>query len=70
MARRIDEQYHTLRTKVLQLREKAGKFPDRYTEVALATLDRELAARSIETEGFNVVGFIGSLAKAQDLRRS
>ena len=70
MARRIDEQYHTLRTKVLQLREKAGKFPDRYTEVALATLDRELAARSIETEGFYVVGFIGSLAKAQDLRRS
>jgi len=70
MARRIDEQYHTLRTKALQLREKAGKFPDRYTEVALATLDRELAARSIETEGFNVAGFIGSLAKAQDLRGS
>ena len=37
---------------------------------AVATLDRELAARSTETEGFNVAGFIGALVKAQDLRGS
>ncbi len=61
MARRINEQYHILSTKVLQLRENAGKVTDQYTEIALATLDRELAAMPTETEGFNVAGFVGSL---------
>ena len=66
MARRIDEQYHTLRTKVLQLRESTKVF-DAYTEQALVTLERELDTMTPEpAEGFNGIGFLGCLLTAQE----
>ena len=66
MARRINEQYHALSSKVLQLRENT-KVLDAYTEQALVTLERELAARSTEpVEGFNAIGFLGCLLTTQE----
>ena len=66
MARRIDEQYHTLRTKVLQLRESTKVF-DAYTEQALVTLERELDTMTPEpAEGFNGLGFLGCLLTTQE----
>ena len=69
MARRIDERYYTLITKALQPRENTGKLTEDEREAALATNERELAAAT-EMKGFNVLGFISALAKAQDLRGS
>ena len=66
MARRINEQYHALSSKVLQLRENT-KVLDAYTEQALVTLERELAAMSPEpAEGFNAIGFLGCLLTTQE----
>ena len=66
MARRINEQYHALSSKVLQLRENT-KVLDAYTEQALVTLERELAAMSPEPgEGFNAIGFLGCLLTTQE----
>ena len=66
MARRIDEQYHALSTKVLQLRESTKVF-DAYTEQALVTLERELDTMTPEpAEGFNGIGFLGCLLTTQE----
>ena len=66
MARRIDEQYHALSTKVLQLRESTKVF-DVYTEQALVTLERELDTMTSEPpEGFNGLGFLGCLLTTQE----
>ena len=66
MARRIDEKYHTLSSKVLQLRENTRVF-DAYTEQALVTLERELDTMTPEPlEGFNALGFLGCLLTTQE----
>ena len=66
MARRIDEQYHALSSKVLQLRENTKVF-DAYTEQALVTLERELDTMTPEpAEGFNALGFLGCLLTTQE----
>ena len=66
MARRIDEEYYTLSTKVLQLRESTKVF-DAYTEQALVTLERELDTMTPEpAEGFNGLGFLGCLLTTQE----
>ena len=65
MARRINEQYHALSSKVLQLRENTKVF-DAYTEQALVTLERELDTMTPEPlEGFNALGFLGCLLTTQ-----
>ena len=66
MARRIDEQFHALSSKVLQLR-KSTKVFDLQTEQALTMLEGELAAMSPEpAEGFNALGFLGCLLTTQE----
>ena len=66
MARRIDEKYHALSSKVLQLRENTRVF-DAYTEQALVTLERELDTMTPEPlEGFNALGFLGCLLTTQE----
>jgi len=66
MARRIDEQYHALSSKVLQLRENTKVF-DAYTEQALVTLERELGTMTPDLpEGFNGLGFLGCLLTTQE----
>ena len=66
MARRINEQYHALSSKVLQLRENTRVF-DAYTEQALVTLERELDTMTPEPlEGFNALGFLGCLLTTQE----
>ena len=66
MARRINEQYHALSSKVLQLRENTKVF-DTYTEQALVTLERELETMTPDPpEGFNAVGFLGCLLTTQE----
>ena len=66
MARRINEQYHALSSKVLQLRENTKVF-DAYTEQALVTLERELDTMSPDLpEGFNALGFLGCLLTTQE----
>ena len=66
MARRIDEKYHALSSKVLQLRENTKVF-DAYTEQALVTLERELDTMTPEPlEGFNALGFLGCLLTTQE----
>jgi hypothetical protein len=66
MARRINEQYHVLSSKVLQLRENTKVF-DAYTEQALVTLERELDTMTPEPlEGFNALGFLGCLLTTQE----
>ena len=53
MARRIDEQYHALSSKVLQLR-KSTKVFDVQTEQALTMMERELETMTPDLpEGFN-----------------
>ena len=66
MARRIDEKYHTLSSKVLQLRKNTKVF-DVETERALTTLEGQLATMTPEpAEGFNAVGFLGCLLTTQE----
>ena len=66
MARRIDEQYHALSSKVLQLR-KSTKVFDVETERALNTLEGQLATMTPEpAEGFNAVGFLVCLLTTQE----
>ena len=66
MARRIDEKYHALSSKVLQLRENTKVF-DVETERALNTLEGQLATMTPEpAEGFNAVGFLGCLLTTQE----
>jgi len=66
MARRIDEQFHALSSKVLQLRKSTRVF-DVQTEQALTMLEGELAAMSPEpVEGFNAIGFLGCLLTTQE----
>ena len=66
MARRIDEQYHALSSKVLHLR-KSTKVFDVETERALTTLEDQLATITPEpAEGFNTVGFLGCLLTTQE----
>jgi len=65
MARRIDEEYYTLSTKVLQLRESTKVF-DSYTEAALVAVERALALCTEEpAEGFNFLGLFGCLLSVQ-----
>ena len=65
MARRIDEEYYTLSTKVLQLRESTKVF-DAYTEAALVKVEQALAECTEEpAEGFNGVGLFGCLLSVQ-----
>ena len=65
MARRIDEEYYTLSTKVLQLRESTKVF-DAYTEAALVAVEAALAACTEEpAEGFNFLGLFGCLLSVQ-----
>ena len=65
MARRINEQYHALSSKVLQLRENTKVF-DAYTEQAIVALERELETMQQEpAEGFNAVGFLSCLLTTQ-----
>ena len=65
MARRIDEEYYTLSTKVLQLRESTKVF-DAYTEAALVAVEAALAECTEEpAEGFNFLGLFGCLLSAQ-----
>jgi hypothetical protein len=66
MARRIDEQYHALSAKVLQLRESTKVF-DAHTEQALVTIERELETMTPDPpEGFNGLGFLGCLLTTQE----
>ena len=66
MARRINEQYHALSSKVLQLR-KSTKVFDVETERALTTLEDQRATMTPEpAEGFNAVGFLGCLLTTQE----
>ena len=65
MARRIDEEYYTLSTKVLQLRESTKVF-DVHTEAALVAVEQELALCTEEpAEGFNFLGLFGCLLSVQ-----
>ena len=65
MARRIDEEYFTLSTKVLQLRESTKVFTA-YDEAALVAVEAALAECTEEpAEGFNGVGLFGCLLAAQ-----
>ena len=66
MARRIDEKYHTLSSKVLQLRKNTKVF-DVQTEQALTMMERELETMTPDLpEGFNAVGFLGCLLTTQE----
>ena len=65
MARRIDEQYHVLSTKVLQLRESTKVF-SAYDEAALVAVEAALAECTEEpAEGFNFLGLFGCLLSVQ-----
>ena len=65
MARRIDEEYYTLSTKVLQLRESTKVF-DAYTEAALVAVEQALALCTEEpAEGFNFLGLFSCLLSVQ-----
>ena len=65
MARRIDEEYYTLSTKVLQLRESTKVF-DVHTEAALVAVEQALAECTEEpAEGFNFLGLFGCLLSVQ-----
>ena len=66
MARRIDEGYHTLRTKVTQIRENT-KFFEAEAEAMLVAVEAELAGMTPEpAEGFNAIGFLGCLLTTQE----
>jgi len=65
MARRIDEEYYTLSTKVLQLRESTKVF-DAHTEAALVAVEQALAECTEEpAEGFNFLGLFSCLLSVQ-----
>ena len=65
MARRIDEEYYTLSTKVLQLRESTKVF-SAYDEAALVAVEQALALCTEEpAEGFNFLGLFGCLLSVQ-----
>ena len=65
MARRIDEEYYTLSTKVLQLRESTKVF-DVHTEAALVAVEQALALCTEDpAEGFNFLGLFGCLLALQ-----
>jgi hypothetical protein len=66
MARRINEQYHALRTKDTQIRENT-KFFTAEADAMLVAVEAELAAMSPEpAEGFNAIGFLGCLLTTQE----
>ena len=66
MARRIDEQYHALSSKVLQIRENT-KFFTAEADAMLVAVEAELAGMTPEpAEGFNAIGFLGCLLTTQE----
>ena len=66
MARRINEEYCTLSTTIVELRREANRFYTAGAEEMLVEAEVQLEESSPEPlEGFNALGFLGCLLEAQ-----